>query len=139
MDEADRVVDLMGHTGCQETDACQLFTPYHLAGTLLDLLVQFVVDLLEVGGHLVHRAGQLGDLVVGIQFDPVVKISSGHPAGAGDQDLERPHQPLVEQPDDLEQGDGCENTCYPGEHDQGPVLHSHLARKLVHPLLQVSR
>ena len=58
-DACQRIVDLMGDAGGQETDAGQTFRPHQLPAAIIHLLGQIAIHVAQAAAHVVERLGQI--------------------------------------------------------------------------------
>ncbi len=105
----------------------------------LHLAVEVVANLLEAGGHVVHRLGQLGHFVARIEVDAMVEIAGRHLARALDQHAQRPEDPLVEQPHEAGHHHQGGHGAGPGQRNERAPLIAHIVGEVVDVAVQIAR
>ena len=68
-----------------------------LSGSLLDLLLEAAIGLLELRRHAIELVGERAQLVIARNLDPLVERTGADPRRRSLDRLDRPHQPASEQ------------------------------------------
>ena len=81
-DAGQRVVDFVGHAGCQEADAGETFGAHQLSTAFVHLMGEIAIHIPQAIAHIVEGLRQFLHLVAAVHRHPMLEVATGEAFGS---------------------------------------------------------